>query len=52
MGKWNQEFKLCPDQVCDMQVKIHCSGDASRRRRRRQAVDTSYLVRFNFPVDK
>ncbi|XP_061181064.1 uncharacterized protein LOC133189681 [Saccostrea echinata] len=52
MAKWNQEFGLCPDNVCNMYVKIHCSGDISHRRKRRQAVDTSYLVRFNFPVNK
>lgn len=55
MAKWNQEFGLCPDQICNLQVRIHCSGDITDslgRRRKRQAPDTSYLVRFNFPVNK
>uniref|UniRef100_A0A8W8MG18 Uncharacterized protein n=1 Tax=Magallana gigas TaxID=29159 RepID=A0A8W8MG18_MAGGI len=52
MAKWNREFGLCPGQGCNMIVKIHCSGDISSRRKRRQVPDNSYLVRFNFPVNK
>lgn len=52
MAKWNREFGLCPGQSCNMIVKIHCSGDISSRRKRRQVPDNSYLVRFNFPVNK